>query len=354
MASAAKKVEISKVESPKVGKTKVETPKVESPKVGKPKVETPKPKVVLITGCSSGIGLRIAVMLAKDTQKRYHVIATMRDLSRKDKLVEAAGDAYGKTLFLAVLDVCSDESVKQCINGIKDRHVDVLINNAGIGLVGPVESIPIAEMKNVFETNFFGVVRMIKEVMPDMKARRGGRIIVISSVMGLQGVVFNDIYAASKFAVEGFCESLAVQLLKFNVTLSMIEPGPVHTEFEGKMIQDVRQKEYPGADHETVNYFKNIYLPLAEDIFITLGQTPADIARCTKKVIESSSPNFRNLTNPLYTPLVALKYADETGGLSIHAFYHMLFNMGSLMDVSMAAIRYLTCGCLRSAIISPR
>uniref|UniRef100_A0A667WAJ1 Retinol dehydrogenase n=1 Tax=Myripristis murdjan TaxID=586833 RepID=A0A667WAJ1_9TELE len=292
----------------------------------------PGQKVVLITGCSSGIGLRIAVMLAKDEQKRYHVIATMRDLKRKDKLVEAAGDAYGKTLSLAVLDVCSDESVKQCIDGIKDRHVDILINNAGIGLVGPLESIPIEEMKKVFETNFFGVIRMIKEVMPDMKKRRGGHIIVVSSVMGLQGVVFNDVYAASKFAMEGFCESLAVQLLKFNVTLSMIEPGPVHTEFEAKMIQDVRQKEYPGADPDTIHYFKNVYLPSSVDIFEVLGQTPDDIARVsTVHLIEASSPRFRNMTNPWYTPIVALKYADETGGLSVHAFYHMLFNLDNLV-----------------------
>uniref|UniRef100_A0A8C9X1B3 Retinol dehydrogenase n=1 Tax=Sander lucioperca TaxID=283035 RepID=A0A8C9X1B3_SANLU len=310
----------------------------------------PGQKVVLITGCSSGIGLRMAVMLAKDEQKRYHVIATMRDLKRKDKLVEAAGDAYGKTLSLAVLDVCNDESVKQCFDGIKDRHVDVLINNAGIGLVGPIESIPIEEMKKVFETNFFGVIRMIKEVMPDMKKRKGGHIIVVSSVMGLQGVVFNDVYAASKFAMEGFCESLAVQLLKFNVTLSLIEPGPVRTEFETKMIEEVKQKECPGADPDTVHYFKNVYLPSSIDIFETLGQTPDDIARVSShaKVIEASRPRFRNLTNPLYTPIVALKYADETGGLSVHAFYHMLFNLGPLMHISMTVMKYLTCGCLRS------
>ncbi|KAG7279539.1 hypothetical protein CRUP_034640 [Coryphaenoides rupestris] len=314
---------------------------------------SPGQRVVLITGCSSGIGLRMAVMLAKDEQKRYHVIATMRDLKRKEKLLEAAGEAYGKTLSLAVLDVCSDDSVKQCIGGIKDRHVDILINNAGIGLVGPLESISVDEMKQVFETNFFGVIRMIKEVMPDMKRRRGGHIIVVSSVMGLQGVVFNDVYAASKFAMEGFCESLAVQLLKFNVTLSMIEPGPVHTEFESKMVQDVRQKEYPGTDPDTVHYFKNVYLPSSVDIFETLGQTPDDIARCTKKVIEASSPRFRNLTNSWYTPILALKYADETGGLSVHAFYHMLFNMGPLMHVSMKAMHYMTCGCLRSRTISP-
>jgi retinol dehydrogenase-8 len=138
------------------------------------------------------------------------------------------------------------------------------VNNAGVGLLGPVESISIEDMKRVFETNFFGVVRMIKEVMPDMKKRRAGHIVVMSSVMGLQGktgmpmiealasahtdldqrsnckscrfrpcslttippdpesalpagVVFNDVYTASKFAMEGFCESMAVQLLKFNV-----------------------------------------------------------------------------------------------------------------------------------------
>uniref|UniRef100_A0A8C6SRQ5 Retinol dehydrogenase 8b n=1 Tax=Neogobius melanostomus TaxID=47308 RepID=A0A8C6SRQ5_9GOBI len=288
---------------------------------------SPGQKVVLITGCSSGIGLRMAVMLAKDEQKRYHVIATMRDLKRKDKLVEAAGDTYGKTLSLAVLDVCNDESVKQCIDGIKDRHVDVLINNAGIGLVGPVESIPIEEMKKVFETNFFGVIRMIKEVMPDMKKRRGGHIIVVSSVMGL-----NE---------------------KRSDVLSLIEPGPVHTEFEVKMIEEVKKRECPGADPDTVHYFKDVYLPSSLDIFEALGQTPDDIAKCTKKVIEASSPRFRNLTNPLYSPIVAMKYADETGSLSIHAFYHMLFNMGSLMHVSITAMKYLTCGCLRSRTISP-
>ncbi|MEQ2170949.1 hypothetical protein GOODEAATRI_005643 [Goodea atripinnis] len=126
-------------------------------------------KVVLITGCSSGIGLRIAVTLAKDEKKRYH-----------------AGDVYGKTLMLLPLDVCSDDSVKECINNVKDRHIDIL----SVGLLGPVESISIDEMKRVFDTNFFGVVRMIKEVMPDMKKRRSGHIVVMSSVMGLQGMNF--------------------------------------------------------------------------------------------------------------------------------------------------------------------
>ncbi|XP_048051666.1 retinol dehydrogenase 8b isoform X1 [Megalobrama amblycephala] len=310
-------------------------------------------KVVLITGCSSGIGLGIAVMLARDEMKRYYVIATMRDLKRKDKLVEAAGDAYGRTLSLLTLDVCSDESVKQCVDSIKDRHIDILINNAGVGLVGPVEGLSMEDMKQVFETNFFGAVRMIKEVMPDMKRRRSGHIVVISSVMGLQGVTFNDVYSASKFAIEGFCESLAIQLLKFNVTLSMIEPGPVHTEFEMKMIADVSKKEFAGTDAETLQHFRTYYLPSAVNIFQGLGQRPKDIAKVTKKVIESPRPQFHNLTNPLYTPIVALKYADDTGNLSVHTFYHMLYNLGGVMDVSVRLMKYLTCGCLRRQTISP-
>ncbi|XP_026100789.1 retinol dehydrogenase 8 [Carassius auratus] len=310
-------------------------------------------KVVLITGCSSGIGLRIAVLLARDELKRYHVIATMRDLRKKDRLVEAAGDTYGKTLTLLSLDVCSDDSVRQCIDSVKDRHIDILINNAGVGLLGPVESISMDDMKKVFETNFFGTVRMIKEVMPDMKKRRSGHIIVMSSVMGLQGVVFNDVYTASKFAIEGFCESMAVQLLKFNVKLSLIEPGPVHTEFETKMMEEVAKMEYPGADADTVRYFKDVYIPSSIDIFEALGQTPEDIAKCTKKVIESSRPRFRNLTNSLYTPIVAMKYADESGGLSVHTFYNLLFNFGSLMHITMSILKCLTCSCLRRRTISP-
>ncbi|KAL6482536.1 hypothetical protein MHYP_G00106160 [Metynnis hypsauchen] len=102
-----------------------------------------------------------------------------------------------------------------------------------------------------------------------------------------------------------------------------------------------------------IRYTIFLYLPSSVDVFQTLGKSPDDIAKCTKKVIEASSPRFRNLTNPLYTPIVALKMADETGGLSVRAFYHMLFNLGGLMHISMIALKYLTCGCLRSRTISP-
>ncbi|XP_047659194.1 retinol dehydrogenase 8b [Tachysurus fulvidraco] len=313
----------------------------------------PGQKVVLITGCSSGIGLCIATLLAKDEQQRYYVIATMRNLQKKQRLLEAVGEAYGKTLSLFTLDVCSDESVSECINSIKDRHIDILVNNAGVGLVSPVECVSMEEVRSVFETNVFGVIRMIKAVIPDMKKRRAGHIIVISSTMGLQGVVFNDVYAASKFAVEGFCESLAMQLLKFNINVSMIEPGPVHTEFELRMTEGIYQKDYPGCDAETLHYFKNVYLPASVDVFQALGQSPQQIAMSTKQVMETRHPRFRTLTNPLFTPLVALKMADESGDLSVRSLHHLLFNLGGVMKISMNTLKCLTCMCVRSRTVQP-
>uniref|UniRef100_A0A8C1TSH1 Retinol dehydrogenase 8b n=1 Tax=Cyprinus carpio TaxID=7962 RepID=A0A8C1TSH1_CYPCA len=174
-----------------------------------------------------------------------------------------------------------------------------VVNNAGVGLVGPVEALSLDEMKQVFETNFYGVVRMIKEVMPDMKSRRSGHIIVISSVLGLHGVAFNDVYSASKFATEGLCEGLAIQLMNFNVNVSMIEPGPVNTEFEMKLMTEVSKKEFVGADPETLDHFRTFYLPTQVNLFQGLGQTPEDIARYTsKQQSENSTLKIKNICKP--------------------------------------------------------
>ncbi|NWR75584.1 RDH8 dehydrogenase, partial [Centropus unirufus] len=153
------------------------------------------------------------------------VYATMRNLAKKEPLEEAVGRRLGKTLEIQQLDVCDEQSIHTCVNSIPDRRIDVLGTNAGMGLIGPIECQSIDEMKTVMDTNFFGLVRLLKEILPDMKRRKSGHIVIISSVMGIQGkvvlfglcILFNDVYAASKFAVEGFCESLAIQALKFKL-----------------------------------------------------------------------------------------------------------------------------------------
>ncbi|XP_061470506.1 retinol dehydrogenase 8 isoform X4 [Rhineura floridana] len=285
------------------------------------------PRTVLITGCSSGIGLHMAVQLAQDPRKRFHVIATMRDLRKKDKLEAAAGDTLNKTLSIQHLDVCSDELVTECINSLPEKRLDVLVNNAGVGLVGPVESISIDDMKRIFETNFFGAIRMIKAVLPERKQYHKGHIVVISSVMGLHGVPFNDVYAASKFAMEGFCESLAVQLLKFNIFISLVEPGPVNTEFETKLMEEVTQSEFPGADAATVHYFKEIYLSASHEIFTTMGQTPESVAKIIAYCVNSTLLKGRH-HNPTLPVLkwFHLHTQNETGPGSVQQPHIYLAN----------------------------
>nr|XP_034992535.1 retinol dehydrogenase 8-like isoform X1 [Zootoca vivipara] len=217
----------------------------------------------------------------------------------------------------------------------------VAVNNAGVGLIGPIECQTIEEMKAIMETNFFGAVRMIKEVLPDMKKRRSGHIVVISSVMGLQGIMFNDIYTASKFAIEGFCESLIIQALKFNIFVSLIEPGPVVTEFEMKVYEDAEKADFSQTDPETAEIFTNVYLKNSKVLFSSLGQTPEDIAEHTLKVITTAKPPFRHQTNAIYTPMMALKHADPTGALMTDSFYKMIFKYDTLLHVSLKAIRLI-------------
>ncbi|NXU60945.1 RDH8 dehydrogenase, partial [Horornis vulcanius] len=115
------------------------------------------------------------------------VIATMRNVGRSGALAAAAGPALGRTLEIKQLDVCDEGSIRACLDSIPGRHVDILVSNAGVGMAGPLECQSLAAMQSLMDTNFFGLVRLVKEVLPDMKRRRGGHIVVISSIMGLQG-----------------------------------------------------------------------------------------------------------------------------------------------------------------------
>ncbi|KAF1621138.1 Retinol dehydrogenase 8, partial [Eudyptes chrysolophus] len=209
------------------------------------------------------------------------------------------------------------------------------VSNAGVGMAGPLECQSLAAMQSLMDTNFFGLVRLVKEVLPDMKRRRGGHIVVISSIMGLQGIVFNDIYAASKFAVEGFCESLVVQALRFNVAISLVEPGPVTTEFEAKVYEEAERADYSRTDPETADIFTKLYLRNSKDVFASLGQTPEDIAEHTLWVIEAARPPFRHQTNVAYTPMAALKHADPSGALMTDAFYKLVFKYDAVLRLSL-------------------
>uniref|UniRef100_A0A673BYQ9 Zmp:0000001048 n=1 Tax=Sphaeramia orbicularis TaxID=375764 RepID=A0A673BYQ9_9TELE len=298
--------------------------------------------LLILTGCSSGIGLAVASRLAKDELRRFKVVATMRDLEKRGPLEKVAGDSINKTLEIKQLDACCEASIRECVNSLPDRRVDVLVNNAGVGMIGPLECQNMSDMKELFDTNFFGLVRLVKEVLPDMKRRQSGHVVVMSSVMGIQGLLFNDVYSASKFAVEGFCESLAVQAMKFNIKTTLVEPGPVVSEFERKVYEDATKMDLSGTDEETARIFREIYLPYSKKVFASLGQTSEEVAEVNNSSSDHPrTPPLRHQTNRLYMPMTTLKHADPTGRLPLDTFYKMIFKHDGVFNATLTLLRIL-------------
>lgn len=282
-------------------------------------------KIVVVTGCSSGIGLSTAVLLASDKDRRFKVYATLRNLAKKGELEEKGRDFLGDTLIIKEMDVCSDDSVNEVIQELLTSHerIDVLINNAGVGMFGALETQTMEASRNIFETNFFGVLRLTKAVLPTMKAKREGHIICVSSVGGINGCPFSGIYCASKFAVEGLVESLAPMLKKFNVRCSLIEPGPVSTSFTTNLVESNKSDD-PPLDEETKQLLDNCSKKMQAS-FSTLVQTPDEVAEVILEALNHEKPHLRYQTNKNYATFTAAKLADPTGDKPSELLYQRFF-----------------------------
>jgi len=186
-------------------------------------------RVILISGCSSGFGKLAAVRCAR---KGATVVATMRNLDRRAAL-DAAAEAAGVQLDVRQLDVVDPESRRACVEGVLRDHgqIDVLVNNAGFGIFGPFEEVPEAELRAIFETNFFGAAELTRLVLPAMRDNRRGTVINVSSGQGRAGIPGFSTYGASKFAVEGWSQAMAHEVGLFGVRVCCIEPGSCKTEF---------------------------------------------------------------------------------------------------------------------------
>ena len=186
-------------------------------------------KTALVTGCSSGIGYSTCLLLARNNFKVY---GTVRNLSKAKKIQEAI-DKEKIPMKIILLDVNDSESIQNAIRDIlyDSRKIDVRINNAGYGMFGPIEDITTEDVKLQFETNFFGVIRLIKEIVPIMRKQGNGTIVNISSMVGRFGVPLNAAYVSSKFAIEGLSESISYELAEFGIKIIVIEPGVVQTNF---------------------------------------------------------------------------------------------------------------------------
>ena len=185
------------------------------------------------------------------------------------------------------LDVNSDESVTAFVREVLARagRVDVLVNNAGYALTGAAEETSVAEAKDQFETNFFGVVRMTKSVLPTMREARSGRIITIGSLAGIVGIPYNSIYSSTKFALEGYSEALWHELKPFGIGVSLIEPGFVRTAINQSMREPAQHlAAYDGARDRAV---------AAVDLSVNKGIAPEDVANAVLRAAQSKTPRLR-------------------------------------------------------------
>ena len=188
-----------------------------------------KQSIAVVTGSSTGIGFETSLLLARNG---FYTYATMRDLQKSNKIEQIA---HNENLPLKVLslDVNNDMSVRNAIQKILEENekIDILVNNAGYGLFGALEDMSLDEIKRQFDTNLFGAIRTIKEVLPSMRKQKNGIIINVTSIAGVVGIPAECIYVSSKFALEGLSESISYELQPFGIKIILVEPGVINTNF---------------------------------------------------------------------------------------------------------------------------
>jgi len=276
------------------------------------------PRVVLITGCSTGVGLELAVLLGKSPEL-YKVYASMRDLKKAEELNKRIAEAK-VAVEIVRLDVVDLKSVQTAVDEVtqKEGRIDILINNAGFGHVFTIEQSSHEEIRNVFEGNFFGVVNMTKAVITGMRERKAGHIINVSSVGGLVGQPFNEIYCAAKFAVEGLTESMATLMVDFGVHCSVVEPAGITTAFASSIMSTVTAsggvKQDAYAQHLGV-YWSNRSDP---NFVLAKRQTGLEvaevIAQCAADSAGGAKPHLRYVTSETARNFCAIRLGDDTTG----------------------------------------
>jgi short-subunit dehydrogenase len=260
-----------------------------------------KNKVILVTGASSGIGLLIANKLHEEG---YTVFGTSRNPEKHRTKVPFR---------LLSLDVTSDWSIRDCIDTLMAEvgTIDVLINNAGGLLAGSVEETTLEQAYEQFETNFWGSVKMTKAILPIMRSQRSGKIITISSLIGLIGVPFNSYYAASKHALEGFYKSLRLELRPFNIKVSVVEPGFFKTNIDkGAQYGNESIGDYEHARKKVFQFFSQS---------LAKSPSPEPVADIVLKIVNTKNPKYNYPVGARTRLLPAIQF-----------FSHNLFETGFL------------------------
>jgi len=262
-------------------------------------------RVALITGCSSGIGYETALMLGRNG---FRTFATMRNTKKSDSLQEVIRKE-GLDVSIQQLDVNDNASIENTINNIKNEanRIDVLINNAGFGLVGFFEDLTLDEIRDQFETNFFGVLNITKKIIPIMRLQKSGTIINISSGAGQVGFPGISAYVSTKFAIEGFSESLMYELLPYGIKVVIIEPGVIKTDFfRNCKVSEHSMKKNSTYSPSLDKFQRNIELMQEH------ATSPTDVAKVIIQVLGNNEPKQRYIVgNDVAMILEAKKNLSE-------------------------------------------
>lgn len=250
-------------------------------------------KSVLITGTSKGIGLEAALAFGR---AGYKVHATMRNPSQAPELAATAAQEKLPVTITAV-DVDSDQSVTDGIAAIQRDHgpIDILVNNAGIERVGSVEELPMADFRAVMETNYFGVVRCTKALLPDMRKRRDGCIVNVTSIGGLLTSAPLTPYNASKWALEAVSEALAGEMKTFNVRVLIVEPGIIDTAMARRIGNEPAKSPYRQSAR-----FASLFQSSLKD-----PVPPSLVANKILEIVQNGTWTLRHLVGPDAAPFMA-------------------------------------------------
>lgn len=275
---------------------------------------------ILITGTSSGIGLATALELGRAGHRVY---ATMRNLARGPQLVEGVTRERLPVTILP-MDVDSDQSVADCFRNIlsSGARIDVLVNNAGVGPHGAIEELPIEVFRGVMETNYFGALRCIRAVLPQMRENRSGCIINVTSVAGRLASSPLGAYAASKFALEALSEALAQEMKPLGVRVAIVEPGIIDTPMARGIEESPSSSLYP----HVIRFAGLFRAALANPA------QPSLVATKIRDIIESGTGKLRHPVGPDAEPFLGWRASMtdeqwiEWGALEDEAWYQRVQN----------------------------
>jgi len=247
---------------------------------------------VLITGTSTGFGHVTTELLAA---RGWRVFATMRDLKRKDSLDRALKNAglaeRGTFLQLDVTDPASIAATVKSVLTQTGKTLDAVVHNAGVAVAGVLEDLPDADIRRVMETNFFGVLALTRALLPTFRAQGHGRIVLVSSQAALAGQPGNSIYAASKWALEGWAESVAYEVDPFGIDVVLIEPGPYRTE----IWNSTQWVKPPNSAY--LSWLRQLQLG-ADWHQAKTSRDPKEVAAAIVNALEARRPRFRYQVGP--------------------------------------------------------